>query len=166
MFQVECINRFLANETGEKSSETCTFNTPFGRYQYLRLTFGISSAPEICHLVIHTLFAHLEGVETSMDDIIVWGSNKEEHDKRLEKVVETAQRVGLKVQKEKFEIAVPTLTFLGDKISASGLKPDPKNVEAILKLEIPRDKKELQRFLGMINYLSRFIPDLSVKTIL
>ena len=148
----------------EKSSEMCTFNTPFGRYQYLRLPFGTSSAPEIYHRVIHTLFAHLEGVDTSMDDIIVWGSNKEEHDKRLEKVMETAQRVGLKLQKEKCEIAVPELTFLGDKISASGLKPDPKKVEAILKLERPRDKQELQRFLGMINYLGRFIPDLSVKT--
>ena len=111
---------FWQMRLNEKSSEMCTFNTAFGRYQYLRLPFGISSAPEIYHRVIHTLFAHLEGVDTLMDDIIVWGSNKEEHDKRLEKVMETAQRVGLKLQKEKCEIAIPELTFLGDKISASG----------------------------------------------
>ena len=71
---------FWQMRLNEKSSEMCTFNTPFGRYQYLRLPFGISSAPEIYYRVIHTLFAHLEGVDTSMDDIIVWGSNKEEHD--------------------------------------------------------------------------------------
>ena len=113
----------------KKSSEMCTFNTPLGRYQYLRLPFRVSSAPEIYHRVIHTLLAHLEGVDTSMDDIIVWGSNKEEHDKRLEKVMETAQRVGLKLQKGKCEIAVPELTFSGDKISARGLKPDPKKLK-------------------------------------
>ena len=91
---------FWQMRLNEKSSEMCTFNTPFGRYQYLRLPFGISSAPEIYHRVIHTLFAHLEGVDTSMDDIIIWGSDKEEHNKRLGKDIETAQRVGLNSRKK------------------------------------------------------------------
>ena len=83
----------------EKSSEICTFDTPFGRYQYLRLPFRISSAPELYHRVIHTIFAHIDGVDKSMEDIIIWDSDKEEHDKKLEKVLETAKRVGRKLQR-------------------------------------------------------------------
>lgn len=60
----------------DTSSKLCTFITPFGRYRFLRLPFGIVSAPEVYHRTINALFQDIVGVNTSMDDIIVWGRTK------------------------------------------------------------------------------------------
>ena len=99
-----------------------------------------------------------------MDDIIIYGSTPQEHDQRLEATMKVVKEVGLKLQKAKCEVGVQQLTYLGDTISAEGLKPDQRKVEAIQNMETPRNKTDLQRFLGMINYLARYIPDLSIRT--
>ena len=67
----------------EASTRLCTFNTPFGRYRFLRLPFGINSAPEVFHRTVRQLFEGIEGVETYIDDLLVWGETKELHDCRL-----------------------------------------------------------------------------------
>lgn len=97
-----------------ESTNLCAFNTPLDRYKYLRLPFGISSAPKIHHRTINSLFSHLEGVDTSMDDIIVYAPTPEEHDRLIEATMKVVQDVGLKLQKEKCEVAVSQLTFLGE----------------------------------------------------
>jgi hypothetical protein len=60
----------------DASSRLCSFNTPEGRYRFLCLPYGIFSAPEVYHKTIHMIFEHIPGVETMMDDIIVWGPQK------------------------------------------------------------------------------------------
>lgn len=59
----------------QNSSKLTCFNTPFGRYRFLRLPFGITSAPEIYHRTIHMIYEHIPGCTTMMDDIIVMGFN-------------------------------------------------------------------------------------------
>ena len=145
----------------EDSSRKCTFNTPFGRYRYLRLPFGISSAPEVYSKAIKTLFEGIRNVDTSMDDIIVWGKTKEEHDKVLEEVLHVAQENNLRLNRDKCQFGVQQLIFLGDILSKEGIKPDPEKVTAINNMEKPHDKQSLQRFLGMITYLAKWIPHLS-----
>ena len=162
--KLDASNGFWQMKLEDESTNLCTFNTPFGRYKYLKLPFGISSAPEIYHRTINSLFSHLEGVDTSMDDIIIYGSTPQEHDQRLEATMKVVKEVGLKLQKAKCEVGVQQLTYLGDTISAEGLKPDQRKVEAIQNMERPGNKTDLQRFLGMINYLARYIPDLSTRT--
>ena len=74
--------------------QTCgSFNTPFGRYKYLRLAFDISSAQEIYHRTINSLLSHLEVVDTSMNDIIIYSTTPEEHDRRLEATMKVVQDV-------------------------------------------------------------------------
>ena len=156
-------NGFWQMKLEDESTNLCIFNTPFERFKYLRLPFDISSAPEIYHRTINSLFSHLEGVDTSMDDIIIYGATPEEHDQRLEATMKVVKEVGLKLQKEKCEVGVAQLTYLGDTISANGLKPDQRKVEAIQNMKRPANKTDFQRFLGMINYLARYIPDLSTR---
>lgn len=162
--KLDASSRFWQLQLDDESSRLCTFNSPFGRFRFKRLPFGISSAPEIFHRTIHNLFEHTEGVDTSMDDIIVWGNDQEDHDRHLRNVLEKAREVGLKLQKDKCEFSVLELTFLGETISKDGLKPDERKFDAITNMETPTCKKELQRFLGMINFLARFLPDLSTRT--
>lgn len=85
----------------EKSTKLCTFNTPFGRHCFLRLPFGISSAPEVSHKTVQQLFDGIEGVGVFIDDVVVWGRTKEEHDAGLRRVLNQAQRTGLKLNKNK-----------------------------------------------------------------
>ena len=164
--KLDASSGFWQLQLDDESSKLCTFNTPFGRYRYLRLPFGISSAPEIYHRTVHNLFEHMKGVDTSIDDIIVWGNTVQEHDENLRRVLSKAREAGLKLQKEKCQVGVSELTFIGEKITSEGVKPDPRKVEAIKNMEPPTCKKDLQRFLGMVNYLARFISDLSQHTAL
>ena len=145
----------------EESSKLCTFNTPFGRYRYLRLPFGISSAPEVYSQAMRQMFEGLENVNTSMDDIIVWGKTRQERDTALCKALEVAKKDNLRLNKEKCQFEVKEIAFLGDILSADGQKPDPKKIAAIEDMENP---KEVRRFLvGMITYLAKWIPDMAKK---
>ncbi|XP_023806683.1 uncharacterized protein K02A2.6-like [Oryzias latipes] len=148
----------------EESSKLCTFNTPEGRYRFLRLPYGIRSVPEVYHKTIHMIYEHIPGVETMMDDIIVWGTTREEHDKRLRQVLDKTREVNLELNKDKCEFGVKTLTFVGDVVSEQGVKPDPKKTSAINNMERPTNKDEVRRFLGMVTYLAKFVPQLATLT--
>ena len=115
--KLDASNGFWKMKLEDESTNLCTFNTSFGRYKYLRLPFGISSAPEIYHRTINSLFSHLKGIYISMDDIIIYGSTPQEHDQRLEATMKVAKEVGLKLQKAKCEVGVQQLTYLGHTIS-------------------------------------------------
>ncbi|XP_037520549.1 uncharacterized protein LOC119397183 [Rhipicephalus sanguineus] len=112
-----------------KSSELTTFITPFGRYKFNRMPFGISSAPEHYQRMISHVLEGLKGVVCHIDDVLVWGETKQSHDERLALVLERL------------------------------LKADEGMVEAIVKMKPPTNVTEIKRFLGMTNFVSRFIPN-------
>lgn len=85
----------------EESAKLCTFNTPFGRHCFLRLPFDITSAPKVFHETMQQLFDGIEGVGVFIDDVVVWGCTKQEHDERLRKVLNKARDSGLKLNKKK-----------------------------------------------------------------
>ena len=100
------------------------------------------------------------------DDIIVWGSTPAEHDERLQHVFEKCREANLKLNKEKCEFRLNELKFVGHIFSADGVRADPEKVEANSGMPSPHDKSDLRYFLGMINYLGKFMPNLSEKTAL
>ena len=151
-------------ELDEKSSMMTTFNTPFGRYRYLRLPMGICSAPEVFHKTVYQCLEDLDGVCVYIDDIIVWGSTIEQHDERLEKAVKKLVQIGLRLNKEKCYFRQPELPYLGEVVTAQGVKPDPAKVQAIEDMPTPKDQSDLQRILGLVTYMSRFIPNMSNRT--
>lgn len=143
-----------------ESSKLCTFSTPFGRYCFLRMPFGINSAPEIFHKRFKEIF-DMEGTEVYMDDIVVWGSDKGEHDKRLLNMLKTTKENNITFNLKKCKFGLSKIKFLGHKFSNNGLSPDSDKIKAIHELKIPQDKQSLQKFLGMINYVGRFVPNLA-----
>ena len=147
----------------EESSLLTCFNTPFGQYLFKRLPFGIKSAPEIYQRVMEELFDDIELCEVIADDLMVWGRDNEEHDQRLRKVLDRAREVQLKLNKKKCKIRVKEVSYIGHMFTDEGVKPDKEKVQAILMMPEPSTKQELQRFIGMIQYLAKFIPDLSEK---
>ncbi len=139
------------------STRYCTFNTPFGRYSFLRMPFGISSAPEVFHRAMEHI---IEGIEC-----VLWGSTIEQHNKRLMDVLQRVQKYGLKLNKDKCQFGAKEITFLGDKLSEGGVEPDKSKVQAILKMPRPTDRKAVLRVMGMIQFRGKFIPNLSSKTV-
>ena len=96
-----------------------------------------------------------------MDDILVYGSTQSEHDERLQKVLNTIQGAGLKLNRAKCKFSRNSLDFLGHTIDSKGVKPSQEKVEAILNMKSPQNVAELRSVLGMFNYLCRYVPNLS-----
>ncbi|UYV75047.1 K02A2.6-like [Cordylochernes scorpioides] len=147
----------------KESQKLTTFITPFGRFFFKRIPFGITSAPEIFQRKITQLLGKIEGVVCFMDDIVVYGSSLEEHNERVRQVLKKIQEEGMTLNPEKCQFGVKTVKFLGHTLSSEGLFIDEEKLDAITKMEAPRSTKELKSFLGMVNYLGKFIPNLADK---
>ncbi|KAK8767070.1 hypothetical protein V5799_006149 [Amblyomma americanum] len=148
----------------DATSKICTFATPFGRYRYLRLPFGISSAPEVFHKMLSQMLDGLPGVHVYIDDILVWGTTRQEHDERLVAVLKAAETAGLTLNAEKCKFGLTEVHFLGDVIGQKGISPNPKLVRNLLEMPTPKSKTDLQRMLGVINYFGKYVPVLSERT--
>ena len=144
-----------------ESSKLTTFITPFGRFCFRKLPFGISSAPEIFQRLMTDLLQGIPGTKVIMDDISIYGKSIEEHDSRLDGVLDTVQYSRLKLNKAKCEFRKEDLGFFGHRVGQDGIKPDREKVRAIIELSPPSNVSELRRLLGMIDYLGKFLPDLS-----
>ena len=151
----------------EASSFLTTFNTPFGRYRWLRMPQGISSAPEEYQRRQYDAIRGLKGVEVIADDTLVFGCGDtiEEatkyHDRNLKALLQRAREKNLKFNQSKLCLCCPSVTYMGHTLSADGLSPDKAKVEAVLSMNRPTDVASVQRLLGFVNYLARFLPHLS-----
>ena len=122
---------------------------------------GISLGPEAFQKKMNEILAGLDGCDVVVDDILVWGKTKKEHDDRLTAVVERIKNSGLKLKESKCCIRQSEVKFFGHFLSAQGIRPDPDKVNAICDMPSPTNVTELMSMNGMVNYLSRFIPDLA-----
>ena len=84
--KLDASHAFWQVKLSDNSRDYTTFNTPFGRYAYSRMPYGVCSAPEVFHKVMEQMFENIDGVRVYLDDLLVWGSNEEEHDRRLAEV--------------------------------------------------------------------------------
>lgn len=141
----------------DESKKFTTFITPFGRFCFNRLPFGISSAPEHFQKQLSSILEGLSGVVCLMDDVLIWGSCKEEHDERLRNVLEKICSAGITLNKDKCLFGVQELTFLGHRIDSLGIRPDISKLKAVMDMPPPTSRTELQRVLGMATYLARFV---------
>ena len=106
----------------------------------------------------------LEGVVRLIDDILIYGQTQEEHDKHLTEVLHKIAAAGITLNQEKCEISQSQVKFLGQIVDSKGIHPDPGKVAAVKQMNAPTDVKELRRFLGMVNQLAKFTPQLSDAT--
>ena len=148
----------------KKSQLLTTFRTPFGRYCWLRLPFGLNVSQDILQSRMDQHLDGLTGVVSIADDIMVFGENEENHDRNLVNLMERAERNGLVFNSKKCHIKQSCVSFLGNIYTPEGIKPDHDKVRDIRNMASPQSKEDVQRFLGMMTYLSQFIPQLADKT--
>lgn len=151
-------------ELEESSKKLMTFATPFGNYQFNRLPFGICSSAETFQKYNEENFGDIEGVTVYIDDILIAGKTVEDLDRIINQVIQRAKKVNAKFNPHKFQYKVPCVTYLGFKFTGEGRQIDEDRIRAIKELGNPKDKKDLQKFLGVVNYLRSFVPSLSEVT--
>ena len=106
----------------DKSSYLTTFNTPFGRYRYLRVPFGLNCSQDVFQRKIDETFEGMAGVTAIVDDILVFGKTRAEHDQNLRKVLTRAHERGIKLNADKLKIGVTEVRYFGNILTQNGLK--------------------------------------------
>lgn len=155
---LDCTRGFWQIKVSKRTEPYLAFSTPWGRYCFQRLPFGLASAPEVFSEIMNRILDGIEHTEISMDDILVHASTKEELEKTTQLIIDRLQASNLKLNKEKCLFNQEKIKFLGHLFSSAGIEVDPAKVDAINRIQQPKDKTQLQRFLGMVNYMGKFIP--------
>ncbi|XP_037579458.1 uncharacterized protein K02A2.6-like [Dermacentor silvarum] len=162
--KLDATSSFHQVKLSPESQEYTTFITPFGRYCFLRLPFGIASAPEYFQRHMSRIIEGQAGVVNMIDDILVFGKTCSEHDRHLRQVMDRLTKAGITLKREKCSFATSSVKFLGVVVSAQGISPDSDKVAAIQAMHAPEDVSGVRRLLGLVNHIGRFLPHVSEVT--
>lgn len=150
-----------------ESSLLTTMITPFGRYRWQRLPFGLKVSSEIFQRKLTEALGDIEGVFTIADDIIVTGCGdtipeaERDNKEKLKLLYSRCNEAKIILNDEKKEIGLQEITFHGHKVTSNGVKADDGKVKAIVDMPRPTDVSGVRRFCGMVQYMAKFIPSLS-----
>ena len=132
--------------------------TPFGLFIFPRTPFGLKNAGQDFQRLMDQVFGDVPHTFVYIDDILVASETEEEHLSDLKVVLDLLRENGLVTNRKKCVLGKSSLEFLGYLVDSNGISPLPERVETIRQFAKPTTVKELQRFLGMVNYYRRFIP--------
>ena len=144
----------------KQSSYLTMFACPFGRYQYNHLLFAAVPLADMFQCKINENFNDMPNVFGITDGILVIGYKKDgaDHNKAVYSVLRQCQEVNLKLNKDKGHFRCMSILFFGKVVSREGIQPGPQKIKALTNMPVPKNKRELQAFLGIINYLGKFSP--------
>ena len=135
------------------ASRLCTVVLPWGKYEDLRLPMGLCNSPDIFQEKMGELMAGLDFARAYLDDLLIISRGSfEEHLEQLEQALTRLAEAGLKINASKSSLCREELEYLGYWITRKGIRPVTKKVDAILRLKTPTKRKELRKFIGMVNY--------------
>ena len=145
----------------KKSKLLAAMLTPYGIYIYNVLAMGLPDATDIFELCIHQLLQDLQGVLNIADDILVFGRAKGEFHSNVISFLDRCVQEDTHFNPDKVQINTDSVPFFGHVLTKDGVQPDMSKVRLILDWPIPENQKELQQFMGFVNYLSKFLAFLS-----
>jgi len=139
------------------------FSTKEGHWAYNRMPFGLKTAPATFQKMMNNVLSDLTGTRcfVFLDDIVIYANSLVDHDRKLRDVFKRLRKYNLKLQPDKCEFLRKEVTFLGHKISERGVEPDTCKVDAVKDFPTPKTVKKLKRFLGLIGYYRKSIPQFS-----
>ena len=155
---------FWTKKLDKESQPLTAFNTPFKKYCFQRLPFGLSVSAELFCQEMDQAMSGIPGTSPCADDVKVQGSTEIRNDIHLLETVEKAAKAGIKFNPTKCTIKKHKIEYFGRVVSANGIEPSPKKVAAMEEMQPPINKQELQSFMGTVNFVSAFIPNLAKKT--
>ena len=161
--KLDLADAYLQIKLDDSSKQLVVLNTHQGLYRYKRMPFGLSCAPAIFQRIIEQTVGDIPGVACYLDDIIVTGKTEADHLTNLQRTLERLKESGFRLRKSKCSFFQSSVVYLGHVIDKDGIRPLTNKVEAILKMPLPKDPKQLRSFLGMVNYYDKFLPGLATK---
>lgn len=145
--------------------EKATFTTPWGTFMYSKMPFGLMIVGATFQCAMDIAFSEEKGkfVVVYLDDITMYSKSDEKHYEHLEMIFINCMKFGISLNPKKYHFSLEEGKLLGHIISKDGIRIGPGRVHAIRQISLPRNKKEVQSFIGKVNFLRRFIIDCSEK---
>lgn len=153
-------------EVEKRDRQKTAFSTQNGHYEFVRMPFGLKTAPATFQRTMDNVLRGLQGLHCMvyLDDVIIYSSSLKEHMIKLKLVFERLRATNLKIQLDKSEFLRKEVLYLGHTITKEGLKPNDDKIKAVLEFPIPKTTTEIKSFLGLVGYYRRFIKDFAKIT--
>jgi hypothetical protein len=147
----------------DRSRRITAFCTPFGLYEFCKLPMGVSVGSQGLSRVVDQLFGDIKGkfVFNFLDDLVVYSKSLAEHTNHVRMVLNKLREAGFTLNPEKVTLAAREIQYLGHLISAEGIRVLPDRIDTIRKFPRPVNLRSVRRFLGMVGFYARFIPNYS-----
>ena len=143
---------------GKSSRAKTAFVTPFGKYEFLMVPFGLAQAPAYFQLLMNKVLKGLKFAMTYLDDIIIFSQDELQHLEHLEIVFSRLWEAGLKMKHSKCDFFKSEIHYLEHLISPEGISPLPNKLDSIRHMPVPNSAKEIKQFLGLTGYYRKFVP--------
>ena len=143
---------------GKSSRAKTAFVTPFGKYEFLMVSFGLAQAPAYFQLLMNKVLYGLDFAMTYLDDIIIFSKNELQHLEHLEAVFSCLREARLKMKRSKCDFFKREIHYLGHLTSTEGISPLPNKLDCIQHMPVPKNMKEIKQFLGLTDYYRKFVP--------
>ena len=160
---IDLRSRYHHIALGKSSRAKTAFVTPFGKYKFLMVPFGLAQAPAYFQLVMNKVLNGLKFAMTYLDDIIIFSKIESQHLEHLETVFSHLREVGLKVKWSKCDFFKSEIHYLGHLISPDGISSLPNKLDCIQHMPAPKNAKEIKQFLGLTGYCRKFVPRFAAK---
>ena len=141
-------------------------NTPFGLFHYVTMPFGLRNAPSTFQRSMDSMFRNVPFTFCYLDDLLVFSKNVDEHEAHLKEIFEILSKNNAHVSLKKSVFRVSELEFLGYKVSVEGIHATKKKCDVIKNFALPTEFAELRRYIGILGYYRRLIPNFSERTFL
>ena len=147
----------------EPSSYHMTFNTEIGRNRFTVMPFSITVAGDVFQWKLDECFGHIKNLMVIADDVMIIGRNEnhKDHDIAFTTLLHTTRKCNIKLNYDKLKFKCTEVNFYGETYTTDGHRPAQDKIKAIVKMPPPSNKEEVQSFIGMINYLTKFSPHLT-----
>jgi len=149
-------------ELDPKSRDITAFITHLGLFRFKKLPFGLASAPAVFSRVLTKVLSGCNNTISYFDDILIYGSTQQDHDRALQKVLHQLQQYNLQVNNDKCIYNAKEVTFLGRKLSKDGITVPEDTLKAIQDIAEPTSKTEMRSLIGLLSFFRNFVKNFSI----
>ena len=132
-----------------------------GRFQWTQLPMETNVASDVFQKKLDEIFQNVQGVTGIADDMIIYGKSRDEYDVHFLNFLSIVRRNNGRLNASKLQFQLKEVSFFRHNWNYKGISPDPKKIQAVKQMVFSPDKKSMQSFLGMVNFLNRYSPQLA-----